>query len=89
MNDRHYGHYWRRRSSRDALVAGFWHHEHEAARGVALASHRAELQPIATLLKDTKHSPGTAGEPFTEKTPAFLESYLSNIRRDGSPSTAT
>jgi hypothetical protein len=67
------------------IVAGFWHHEHEALEESRSHLIAAELQPIATLLKDNQAflQELQGGEPFTEKDSGILESYLSKIRRDG------
>jgi hypothetical protein len=66
------------------IVAGFWHHEHQALEESRSRLIAGELRPIAMLLKENQVLlRELQAEPFTEKDSGILESYLSKVRRDG------
>jgi hypothetical protein len=72
-----------------ALALGLVFYESSQLQEVRTRIVAGELQPIATLLKENQSIlKELQAEPFTEKDPGILESYLAKIRRDGVPKHA-
>jgi hypothetical protein len=68
-----------------ALVAmGVWHHGHGALVAMRAQAVSCELQPIATLVKETQAIlQELESESFKEQNSGILDAYLAKIRRDG------
>jgi hypothetical protein len=67
-----------------AVAAGAWYHANDALDQMRSQILTSELQPISTMLKENQALiKELQAEPFTEKDPGILPSYLAKIRRDG------
>jgi hypothetical protein len=65
-------------------ATGLWYHEHEALDTLREHVVAGELQPIATLLKETQAlRRELQSKPCVESYCGILEPYLAKIRRDG------
>jgi len=65
------------------IAATAWYHASSALHDSRTQIVGSTLEPIAALLIENQALITQLQEPFTEKDPGILESYLAKIRRDG------